>query len=128
MRTAVKKTTHCRPDKKTGYFLLSLYGAGAAFTGVLAASFVVLAAYLVHAEMEAAGHFRTKFLMMPMMNILISSMLFYYSRTLSLRTRALYRSLADNTFVAPRVLVTRYDILGIIGFVLVVAVISYWVF
>ena len=114
-------------DRKTGVFLITFYGLGTVFTGLLGVAFVLLAAYLVYAETQAAGHFRTKFLMMPMMNILISSVLFYYFRVFLKQTRTLSRALKTNTFVAPKMQVTRYDILGIIGFVLVVAVISYFV-
>lgn len=99
---------------------------GALFTGLLGLAFVLLAFYLFYAEYSAADGFRAKFLMMPMMNILISSMLLFYSRVLILKARATRSALRNGTFVTPRILITRYDIAAILAFILVVATASYF--
>ncbi len=102
-----------------------LQSLGAAATGLMGFSFVVLAFYLFYNEYRTAEAFRVNFLMMPMMNVLISSMLLFYSRVLYRKAKATRETLRDGTFVPPRIFVTRYDIAAIIAFILVVAVVSY---
>ena len=99
---------------------------GALFTGVMGGAFVLLAFYLFYNEYSAAESFRTKFLMMPMMNLLISSMLLFYCKRLFTQAKATRLSFRNGTFVPPRIVVTPYDIAAILAFLLVVAVASYF--
>lgn len=109
------------------YSLLAMQAIGTVFTGSLGLAFVTLAVYLAYMDINAAGEVRTRFLMMPMMNVLISLVLFASSRTLYVKTRMLKQDIVDNrvTVTPPRV--TRYDIMAIIAFLLVVAVLSLFV-
>ena len=103
-----------------------LQAAGALCTGLMGSAFVLLAFYLFYTEYSAAAGFRVKFLMMPMMNLLISSMLLFYCRLLYGKAKATRHAIRSGTFVTPRIIVTRYDIAAILAFLLVVAVASYF--
>lgn len=111
---------------KVGRAISILQGIGALCTGLMGLAFIVLAFYLFYTEYRTAAGFRVKFLMMPMMNVLISSMLLFYSRLLYFKAKATRKSMRDGTFVPPRIIVTRYDILAILAFILFVAVASYF--
>ncbi len=56
-------------------------------------------------------------LLMPMMNILISSVLFFYCRRLFAGTAVVQRDLSTNSYTPPRIKATKYDIMAIIAFV-----------
>lgn len=111
---------------KIAQALSLLQGVGALCTGLMGLAFIVLAFYLFYNGYRAAAGFRIKSLMMPMMNVLISSMLLFYSRQLYVKARATRKSMQDGTFVPPRIIVTRYDIAAILAFILFVAVASYF--
>lgn len=64
--------------------------------------------------------------MMPMMNLLISSILLYYSKLLCSKAKETRRAMRNGTFATPRIFVTRYDIFAILAFILVVAAASYF--
>jgi hypothetical protein len=113
-------------SKKAAWAIALMQGIGALFAGLMGVSFILLAFYLFYTEYRAAETFRVKFLMMPMMNILISSMLLFYSRLLYFKAKATRRAILNGTFVSPRIIVTRYDIVAILAFILVVALISYF--
>lgn len=103
-----------------------LQGIGALCTVLMGLAFLVLAFYLFYAEYRAAAGFRFKFLMMPIMNVLISSMLLFYSRLLFSKAKQTRKAMQNGTFVPPQIIVTRYDIAAILAFLLVVAVASYF--
>ena len=103
-----------------------LQNIGALCTGIMGGAFILLAFYLFYTEYTAAREFRTKFLMMPMMNLLIASMLLFYSRLLKFKAKTTRHAMRNGTFVPPRIIVTRYDIAAILAFLLVVAVASYF--
>lgn len=111
--------------KIIGYSHLLLTGVGVLVSGGLGLAFVVLAVWLAYADISAAGRFRLKYLMMPTMNILISSMLFYYCRELATRTKAVAQAVASRRYVAPHIRVTRYDLMAIIAFLGFVAGVCY---
>ena len=112
--------------RTAGRVIALLQSIGSLFTGMLGGAFVLLAFYLFYTEYSAAQGFRTKFLMMPLMNLLISSMLLFYSRLLFLKAKATRHALKNGTFMPPRIIVTRYDIAAILAFILVVAAASYF--
>lgn len=113
--------------KAIGWTIVLMQGMGALFTGIMGVSFILLAFYLFYTQYRAAETIiQVKSLMMPMMNILISTMLLFYSRLLYFKAKATRRAIANGTFVSPRVIVTRYDIVAILAFILVVALISYF--
>lgn len=106
-----------------GYTLLLLNGAGAVFSGILGIAFVVLAVYLAYSNISSATQFQVKHLMMPMMNILISSVLFFYCRRLFARTVAVQQDLSTNSYTPPRLKATKYDIIAIVAFLAFVALV-----
>ena len=103
-------------NRITGYTHLLLNGAGALFSGVLGIAFVVLAVYLAYSNISSGPRFQLKHLMMPMMNILISSVLFFYCRRLYASTVAVQRAITANTYTPPRIKATKYDIIAIVAF------------
>lgn len=106
-----------------GYTLLLLNGAGAVFSGILGIAFVVLAVYLAYSNISPATQFQVKHLMMPMMNILISSVLFFYCRRLSTSTLTVKRALLANSYIPPKIKATKYDIIAIVSFLVFVALV-----
>lgn len=116
-------------NKKTiGYGLFLLNAIGSAFTGALGIAFVILAVYLAWTDINNAARFKAKFLIMPVMNILISSMLFFYCRQLLSKAKRIRKHVKAGIFETPRLQVTPYDIIAIIAFLAMVGVISYLVF
>jgi len=109
-----------------GRLVALLQNLGALFTGLMGAAFVLLACYLFYADYHTAGKFSSRILMMPMMNILIASMLLFSCRRLFLQAGATRTALRNGTYVPPRIFVTRYDIAAILAFLLVVAIVSYF--
>jgi hypothetical protein len=106
-----------------GYTHLLLNAAGAVFSGVLGIAFVVLAVYLAYSNIGSDPQFQLNHLMMPMMNILISSVLFFYCRRLSASTAAVQRNLSSNSYTPPRIKATKYDTIAIVAFVSFVALV-----
>lgn len=121
-----KSETKKESRARVGKAIALLQGLGALATGLMGLAFVALAFYLFYTAYSAATGFRFKFLMMPLMNILISSMLLFYCRLLFFKAKATRQSLRDGTFTPPQIIVTRYDIIAILAFILVVAVASYF--
>ena len=103
-------------NKVIGYAHLLVIGAGLVFCGTLGLAFATLAVYLVYISLSGGAQFQLRQLMMPMMNILISSVLFYYCRLLFRRTVTVQRNLTANTYTPPRIRATRYDIIAIAAF------------
>jgi hypothetical protein len=106
-----------------GYTHLLLNAAGAVFSGVLGIAFVVLAVYLAYSNISSGPRFQLKHLMMPIMNILISSVLFFYCRRLFAGTAVVQRDLFTNAYTPPRIKATKYDIIAIVAFLAFVALV-----
>jgi len=115
-------------NRVMGYAHLLVVGAGSLFCGTLGLAFVVLAVYLAYSGLSGGQPFRLRPLMMPMMNILIASVLFYYCRFLFTRTITLQRALAAGTYVPPQLRATRYDILAIAAFLAFVVLLFVYFF
>ena len=115
-------------NRVMGYAHLLVIGAGSLFCGILGLSFVILAIYLAYNGLSGGQSFRLRPLMMPMMNILISSVLFYYCRVLFRRTIFLQQTMAAGTYAPPQLRATRYDIIAIIVFLTFVVVIFMYFF
>jgi hypothetical protein len=115
-------------NRVIGYAHLLMIGAGTLFCGALGLAFVTLSVYLAYTGITGGQPFRLRPLMMPMMNILISSVLFYYCRVLFTRTRALQRALAAGTYAPPLLRATRYDIVAIAAFLIVVGILFVYFF
>jgi len=109
-------------NRVIGYAHLLMLGAGSLFCGILGLAFVTLAVYLAYNSISNGQPFRLRPLMMPMMNILISSALFYYCRILFARTITVQRTLAANTYAPPQLRATRSDIIAIAAFLIFVAI------
>lgn len=114
-------------NRVIGYAHLLVMGAGSLFCGALGLAFVTLAVYLAYTGLSNGRSFRLQPLMMPMMNILISSVLFYYCRVLFRSTLTLQRILAADTYTPPQIRATRYDIIAIAAFAVFVALVYYFV-
>lgn len=115
-------------DKKTaGYCFVLLNILGSVLTGLMGLAFVVLAVYLVWTDIKA-GRFTVKSLMMPTMNVLISSVLFFYCHRLFVRAGLLKKQVAAGSFSPPDLQPTTSDLLAIFGFVAVVALICLLIF
>jgi len=115
-------------NRVVGYAHLLVIGLGSLFCGILGLAFVILAVYLAYNGLSGGQSFRLRPLMMPMMNILISSVLFYYCRVLFIRTITLERTLVAGTYSPPRLRATRYDILAIAAFLAFVVIIFVYFF
>ena len=115
-------------NRVMGYAHLLVIGAGSLFCGILGLSFVILAVYLAYNGLRGGQSFRLRPLMMPMMNILISSVLFYYCRVLFRRTISLQRSMAAGTYTPPRIRATKYDIIAIVAFLAFVTIVCVFFF
>jgi hypothetical protein len=110
-------------NRVIGYTHLLLNGAGAVFSGILGIAFVVLAVYLAYSNISSATQFQVKHLMMPMMNILISSVLFFYCRRLFAGTINVQRALSAHSYTPPQIKATKYDIIAIVAFLAFVALV-----
>jgi hypothetical protein len=115
-------------NRVVGYAHLLVLAVGSVFCGVLGIAFVTLAVYLAYTGLSGGQQFRLRPLMMPMMNILIASVLFYYYRVLFRRTITVQRALAAGTYAPPPIKATRYDILAIAAFLAFVAILFVYFF
>ncbi len=113
-------------NKVVAYGFVSLHYLVSAFTGALGLGFVTLAVYMAWSDISAAGEIKAKFLMMPTMNLLISSVLFFYCIRLFRKAQGIRRAIASDTFKLSVVRITRYDLLAIAGFFLFVSVVGYF--
>jgi hypothetical protein len=98
--------------KLVGYDHLLLNAAADLFSGLMGLVFVILAVYLAYTSTRNAVPFNLRQLMMPIMNILISSVLLYYCRLLYRKTVAVRNALAAGTYAPPRITATKYDIIA----------------
>jgi len=126
MAMAGKQPGNKASSGTAGRIIALLQDLGVLFTALMGAAFLLLAFYLFYNDYETAGQFSSKFLMMPMMNVLIASMLLFSCRRLFFQARATRAALRNGTYVPPRIFVTRYDIAAILAFLLVVAIASYF--
>jgi len=110
--------------KVVGYTHLLVIGAGSLFCGALGLAFITLAVYLAYNSISGGQQFRLRPLMMPMMNILISSVLFFYCRRLFAITVTVQRALSSNSYTPPRIKATNYDIIAIVVFLAFVALVT----
>ncbi len=88
----------------------------------------MLALYLVYHEVSVAGSIQLKFFMMPMMNALIASVLFYYTKKLSATARSAQLAKSKRNYIPPEFRVTLYDMLGFAFIAILVAIIIVWMF
>lgn len=115
-------------NKSLGNSIFILHLLGAVFCGLLGLGFIVMAVYLAYAETLAAGKVRLTFLMMPMINILISSMLFFESRQLSVKALRLQREIDAGVFVLKPFRASWYDMAAILGVLLFIGIMGYFMF
>jgi hypothetical protein len=123
-----------REEKRTeskvrfiGYIHLLLNAAAALIMGLTGLAFVVLAVYLAYTGVSTASSFSVRQLMMPMMNILIASVLFYYCRMLTGKTTAVRRALAADSYAPPHIRATKYDLIAIAAFIALVCLIFFFI-